>query len=75
MKEEYKSITMRYDVYRTMKAKADGFDEIVRCSDCAYWNEKGYCRYFNLNQGQFDPTLEAYMPMDGDGYCSRGERK
>lgn len=55
-------------------------DEVVEtvqiyCKDCRYWNVKGYCRYFNLNQGQFDPTLEAYMPMEAEGFCSRAEMK
>ena len=39
--------------------------ELVRCKDCFYRNEKGYCNLI--------PVIE--MEMDDDDYCSRAERK
>ena len=40
-------------------------EPVVRCKDCFYRNEKGYC---NLIVG-------IEMEMDDDDYCSRAERK
>lgn len=39
--------------------------EVVRCKDCFYRNDKGYCNLI--------PVIE--MEMDDDDYCSRAERK
>lgn len=71
---ESKIITMRYDKFLEMKAKAEMVNRLIFCYDCDYWNPKGYCRRFNLNQGQFNPDLEAYVPMDADDFCSYGEK-
>lgn len=38
---------------------------LIRCKDCFYRNEKGYCNLI--------PVIE--MEMDDDDYCSRAERK
>lgn len=47
--------------------------EVVRCKDCEYYDEDGIC---NLHSEYEDRYTRCYtVHMNGDGFCSCGERK
>ena len=51
-------------------------EPVVRCKDCKYYREQGYCSRFDLNnQCPATPYSAMHMPMDADDFCSRGEAK
>ena len=87
LKEDVLSWENCYNGYSDAYDKAriiDAIDEqptvdtepIVRCKDCKYYREQGYCSRFDLNnQCPATPYSAMHMPRDADDFCSRGERK
>lgn len=50
------------------RLRALGWEEIVRCRDCKYYEDTGNCTFFYLADG----CLGEVTP---DGFCAWGERR
>lgn len=53
-------------------------DEVVRCKDCKYWQERWHDNSINQIWGECHQARnerEHYYETEADGYCSYAERK